>query len=346
MSVLLALLAGCQDPPETSLGEAEAALREARKSGATQFAAGTFRRAATLTEDGRMEMARQKGRLAPMRDFAPADSLLREAIRTAHRARDEAIRNRDSVDRLVAEQIRELALESSELEGLLDRSLTYNRLHGHMLKAELHLTTARKFATDGSFSSAQQELAAARKALGKVISEMTDYAADEADRLVVWRRWVKETVDASRKSGDHAVIVDKSAHTTYLIKAGRIVHRYDCDLGFNPSRQKSFAGDAATPEGKYRVVKVKKSGSRYYKALLLDYPNERDRARFRENRQRGIIPHDAKIGGLIEIHGEGGREVDWTEGCVALSNQDMDHLMRFVREGTAVTIVRTSDQWP
>jgi murein L,D-transpeptidase YafK len=175
---------------------------------------------------------------------------------------------------------------------------------------------------------------------------MTAYAADEVNRLAVWRTWVKETVSASKKSGDYAVIVDKAAHTTYLLKAGRIVRKYDCDLGFNPSRQKLFSGDAATPEGVYKVVKAKNTGSRYYKALLLDYPNARDEVRFRENRKRRTIPHDARIGGLIEIHGEGGRDVDWTEGCVALSNADMDHLMRFARVGTPVTIVRTSDVWP
>jgi hypothetical protein len=223
--------------------------------------------------------------------------------------------------------------------------LIYNRLSGHLLKAELHLTTARKCASDGRYGKAQQELTAVRTALGSVIAGMTAYADDQANRLSVWRGWVTTTVDASKKSGGYALVVDKSAHTTYLIKGGLIVRKYDCDLGFNASRQKLFAGDAATPEGMYRVVKAK-NGSRYYKALLLDYPSERDQRRFRENRRRGLVPADARIGGLIEIHGEGGRDVDWTEGCVALNNSDMDHLMRFAGEGTPVTIVRTSDRWP
>lgn len=110
--------------------------------------------------------------------------------------------------------------------------------------------------------------------------------------------------------------------------------------------KKLFAGDAATPEGKYKVVRARHTGSSFYKALSLDYPNEHDRKRFEENKRRGIISHKARIGGNIEIHGEGGKNRDWTEGCVALTNADMDHIMKYVSVGTPVTIVRKSDQWP
>lgn len=344
--LLVACLVGCQDPPESTLRAAEQSLREAQKARAREFAPASYRRAAALTEEGRMELARQKGRLSLLRDFAAADSLLRLASRASARAREQAQKSRDSVRRLVDAQVRELAGESGNLKKALGASLVRNRLSGHLLKAELHLITAEKCASDERFGQAERELAAVRKALGSVITGMTESADDQANKLSVWRGWVKETVEASKKSGGYAVIVDKSKHATYLIKGGRVVHTYDSDLGFNASRQKLFAGDAATPEGTYRVIRVKKTGSRYYKALLLDYPNARDRQRFRENRRRGVVSADAKIGGDIEIHGEGGRDVDWTEGCVALSNSDMDHLMRFAGEGTPVTIVRTSDEWP
>ncbi len=79
--------------------------------------------------------------------------------------------------------------------------------------------------------------------------------------------------------------------------------------------------------------------SKYYRALLLDYPNDADRERFAAAQRRGEIPRDARIGGLIEIHGEGGRGQNWTEGCVALSNRDIDDLFPRVSVGTPVTIV-------
>jgi lipoprotein-anchoring transpeptidase ErfK/SrfK len=58
--------------------------------------------------------------------------------------------------------------------------------------------------------------------------------------------------------------------------------------------------------------------------------------------KRGELHLRARIGGLIEIHGEGGQGRDWTNGCVALSNRDMDEVFALARVGTRVTIVGTS----
>jgi murein L,D-transpeptidase YafK len=83
---------------------------------------------------------------------------------------------------------------------------------------------------------------------------------------------------------------------------------------------------------------VEKKPSKYYRALLLDYPNAEDRARHEENRRRGIR-HKGGLGGLIEIHGMGGQGKDWTRGCVAVTNQEMDRLWDLVSTGAPVTIV-------
>ena len=103
---------------------------------------------------------------------------------------------------------------------------------------------------------------------------------------------------------------------------------------------KTRSGDAATPEGQYHIVAKKDRGaSAYHRALLLSYPNDQDRQAFLRDRQSGLVPPAARIGGLIEIHGGGGRGEDWTSGCVAMSNQDVDDLFPRVHLGTPVTIV-------
>ena len=103
-------------------------------------------------------------------------------------------------------------------------------------------------------------------------------------------------------------------------------------------------GDRATPEGRYRIVKKKDRGqSVYHRALLLDYPNAEDRKRFAAAKKRGEIPRASVIGGLIEIHGEGGRGWDWTKGCVALRNDHIDDLFPRVPVGTPVTIIGGDD---
>jgi murein L,D-transpeptidase YafK len=115
---------------------------------------------------------------------------------------------------------------------------------------------------------------------------------------------------------------------------------FEAELGANGLRQKEHAGDRATPEGLYRVVRMKEGkATKYYKALLVDYPNDSDRARFAAMKRQGRIPRRAGIGGMIEIHGEGGQGNDWTDGCVALTNKNMDTLFARVTLGTPVAIV-------
>jgi lipoprotein-anchoring transpeptidase ErfK/SrfK len=73
--------------------------------------------------------------------------------------------------------------------------------------------------------------------------------------------------------------------------------------------------------------------------MMLDYPNAEDRREFDAAKRAGRISRNARIGHLIEIHGNGGRDEDWTQGCVALSDRDIDDLYARVSVGTPVTIV-------
>jgi len=156
----------------------------------------------------------------------------------------------------------------------------------------------------------------------------------------IWKRWIQDTIDGSRRNGGPAVIIYKEKNLVQLYQNGRPVRTYAADMGRNSLYEKRRAGDSATPEGRYRIVSKKDRGrSRYYKALLLDYPNADDRERFRERQRRGEIPRHAGLGDYIEIHGEGGRGHDWTLGCVALSNADMSDLFSRVDVGHPVTIV-------
>ena len=167
-----------------------------------------------------------------------------------------------------------------------------------------------------------------------------DAAARYADASLVsrWRRMVTETVAWSRNSGNPAIVVLKENHRLDLYDNGRIVRSYPADMGYRSVNDKLRSGDAATPEGRYRITE-KKPGSTYYKAFALNYPNDEDRSQFERLKRQGQIPRGASLGGLIEIHGEGGRGKDWTKGCVALANDDIDELFRKVGVGTPVTIV-------
>ncbi len=340
-------LTGCQNPPVGSLEKAKQALNQAAKSGALRYSEKNYRSSEELIKAGWMEMARQNGRLAPFRDYKAADSILFLALDKAQQATLDAQTQIQNLQSLTKSEQDELYNDLLEWREALNGALTKFRAEHFWNSAELSYKTSEKLMQNGEFEEAHQTIGEGKNFLQKMAAILADYDNDEAKKLNIWRRWVQETIDDSKASGGHAVIIDKAKHKTYLVQAGKVIHSYDSELGYNSAHQKLFSGDGATPEGKYLVTEVKTNGhSKYYKALLLNYPNAADRKRFQENRARGIISSKARIGGLIEIHGEGGKSRDWTEGCIALTSKDMDHIMQYVDIGTPVTIVRKSDRWP
>ena len=123
-----------------------------------------------------------------------------------------------------------------------------------------------------------------------------------------------------------SVLVVKSKSKLYLMKAGKVLKAYQVALGANPKGHKTKMGDERTPEGRY-VLDYKKSDSAFYKAIHISYPNEADK---RKAKKLGVNP-----GGFIMIHGQKNRfgglwwltqRFNWTEGCVAVSNREMDEI--------------------
>jgi L,D-peptidoglycan transpeptidase YkuD (ErfK/YbiS/YcfS/YnhG family) len=164
----------------------------------------------------------------------------------------------------------------------------------------------------------------------------------ERKNVLQWRQMVSETIARSRADGSTALIVDKLRRRLYVYRSGTRVASFEVELGAKGLKQKMFAGDQATPEGEYRVAQVKSERqTHYHRALLINYPNDADRARFSWGQRVGIVPRRAGIGSLIEIHGEGGQGRDWTDGCLALSNRDMERVFAEARLGMDVTIVGT-----
>lgn len=153
-----------------------------------------------------------------------------------------------------------------------------------------------------------------------------------------WQNSFAATIRLSAQNKNYAFIVDKMKHKGYLYYSGKLSKEYDVEFGRNWIGDKHYAGDKATPEGMYRITK-KKADSGYHKALLLNYPNDEDYASFNNKKRQGLISRNSKIGGLIEVHGNGGRGSDWTAGCVALTDKDIDELFSRVSVGTPVTII-------
>lgn len=134
------------------------------------------------------------------------------------------------------------------------------------------------------------------------------------------------------------ILVLKSARRLILLKDGSELRSYKVALGRNPVGPKTRQGDGRTPEGLYRID-YRNPRSAYHLSLHISYPDARDRA---AARKAGVAP-----GGAIMIHGiKNGmgwlgafhRAADWTDGCIAVSDQEIEEIWRAVPNGTPIEI--------
>ncbi len=134
------------------------------------------------------------------------------------------------------------------------------------------------------------------------------------------------------------VRVSKSKHTLQLLAAGQVVREFRVSLGKHPKGHKQQEGDRRTPEGIY-TLDFRKADSRFHRAIHISYPNRADVA--------AAQAHGVRPGGAVMIHGQKNGygefsdltlQFDWTDGCIALANADMDVVWSLVPVGTKIEI--------
>lgn len=135
------------------------------------------------------------------------------------------------------------------------------------------------------------------------------------------------------------VLVVKSERRLYLVHNDRVFRTFPVALGRNPEGPKVFEGDGRTPEGLY-VLGERNAGSQYYRSIRISYPNAVDLAE--------AAHYGGRPGGLVMIHGQPNyehsgydtaRSWDWTEGCIAVSNAEMDEIWNATGPGTLIEIL-------
>lgn len=154
---------------------------------------------------------------------------------------------------------------------------------------------------------------------------------------------------------DTSIHIWKSRRQLELHQGDAVIATFPVALGLDPRSGKRFRGDNRTPEGRYFITE-KKPASRFRRFLGLSYPNIEDADRGYADRlidaaqwasifvaiSRGVPPPwHTSLGGWVGIHGFGGRpfaHVDWTEGCIAVSDDDIDYIYDSVSVGTPVLI--------
>jgi murein L,D-transpeptidase YafK len=134
------------------------------------------------------------------------------------------------------------------------------------------------------------------------------------------------------------VVVLKKERTLELLSQGKVVRTYKVALGGDPLGPKTRQGDHRTPEGVY-VLDSRNAHSQFYKSIHISYPNARDRA---AARRQGVSPGgDVFVHGLPNGYGYVGsahRLRDWTDGCIAVTDAEIDEIWLAVPDGTPIEI--------
>lgn len=340
---VLMVVTGCSEPPApTEIQLALAQETELWRAGASIYTPDSYQKYLSALNSARDLYTRERSRMVWFRDYQPISQSFAQVIEMGTKMQGE-------VQTVSTQQLAEIAKTATLLEKrivllkelsetLKDRRLAMRKL----TQADIRIEDAKRLAGDRRSKEANEKLEMARIDIEAVVKTIRPLVARYADRnqIARWKAQVDQAVADSRRSGSDVIVVSKIDRQVTLYRKGCRVRDFSAGFGFNFLADKLYSGDKATPEGEYKIIK-KLDRSRYFKALLIDYPNHEDQQRFALAKQKKLIPRNAGIGNLIEIHGGG--DDSMTNGCISLNDHHISDLFNQVDVGTPVVIVGTID---
>jgi len=182
--------------------------------------------------------------------------------------------------------------------------------------------------------------------LGFVLYKWQDSrpALNEQLALVIPKKNTKPLNEIISKGTKISILIDKSDYQLQVYAADTLVKTYPVVLGGNPTDDKLREGDQCTPEGTFKIVS-KYPHKSWSKFIWINYPTADSWRKHKQAKADGLIPKSAKIGGEIGIHGvPKGTDamiktgVNWTLGCISLTNADVNEIYPFIDKKTLITI--------
>ncbi|MDH5468091.1 MAG: L,D-transpeptidase family protein [Candidatus Aminicenantes bacterium] len=338
--LLLSLsICACKAPPvPPEAKKAEQQEQSLWRDGAHVWAKEDFDSYRAIHVEAKRKLSKENAKFVWFRNYEQVSSTFNDVLKNGEELQEKVRKLKEIKSESIAAQLKDF---ERSITGFLRLTLFMNEgrpIRLILTKAELMLKEARLLYQREDLDKAEEKL----ESLSVSVKDVEDMILLVLDRysdpvqVTKWRKWARDTILESRNKNIAVVIVSKIDRKLSLYKGGKLLSSYEIGLGHNGLDDKLYAADQATPEGRYRITD-KLPSSNYYKALLIDYPNEEDKRKFDQARSQGHIPPGVRIGGLIEIHGGGKHSM--TYGCISLENKDMDALFRLVEAGTPVTIV-------
>lgn len=327
-------------PPAGKVESAGFALSQAWKNKADTYSSDLYRDAKAYYDSAMISWKNENQRFIYSRNYSNVVKYADLAVKTAGEASESSKSNTSDLKSAIQGKI---SLMKNLVIEITDKFTFYpltQEVRNQISRGEFLLKESELAFIDGRYLQAENKINESEKLLTSSYEYATSNLKSYFKSYPQWKKMIDSTIAVSKATRDYTILIDKFSRKVFVYLDGEIKFEYSAELGKNWVGDKRVKGDKATPEGIYRITKKFKSDStKYYKALLLDYPNEEDTAFFEAAIEKGLLPRSAKIGGMIEIHGNGGKGTDWTNGCIALTDREMDSIFKIVKVGTPVTIV-------
>jgi len=328
--IIILLIRLTPKPPVDEMEYARETLSQAAKDRADTYSKKLYSDARIYYDSAMVNWQRQNSRFLYFRDYERVLKFAILSAENAEKAGSTSVISTSNLQIRVRQKIDSLNKLVSQINELFT---TYPLSSETREEAEV---VYKK----GQYMQANRKITDSEYLLTYSYDNATSNLKDYFKSYSLWENWVKKAINDSRKNRDYSIIIDKFSRKCHIYHNGDRKWEFEAELGKNWVGDKRVRGDKATPEGMYKITrKFEGNKTKYYKALLIDYPNEEDLQKFKAEIAHGSLPATAKIGNLIEIHGNGGKGIDWTDGCVALTDKEMDVIYKIAKVGTPVTIV-------
>jgi L,D-peptidoglycan transpeptidase YkuD (ErfK/YbiS/YcfS/YnhG family) len=339
MEVIL-LVRYAPKPPSEKMQNARIALSEAVASNADIYSKKLYHEAKAYYDSAMIKWQEENKRFMYFRNYEKVTSFAELSAKKARQAAKISRNNVLDLNLFLKLKIEKLTSTVEQIDKIFASYPLSPEVWNRISKGKLFLKESEVAFRKGQFAQAKVKIADSELLLTDSYEKAMTNLKDYFNSYPIWKNWADRTIRESRQNQSYSIIIDKYSRKCLVYYAGIKKYEYTVELGKNWAGDKRVKGDKATPEGMYKIIrKFGNNKTKYHKALLIDYPNETDREEFRMEIARGTLPRSAKIGNLIELHGDGGRGVDWTEGCVALTDSEIDVIFKIAKEGTPVTIV-------
>ena len=327
-------------PPVDEMETARELILEAWKSGADQHSFDLIKVSENYYDSAMTCWQNENKKIIFARDYSLIRKYAIQSAELADKARDRTVAQNSGQKIKLREKLDNLKREIDDFNSVYRRIPLPQSVRMEYSKGNLLYSEAEQYLAEGQNVLCEKKIVDAGISIYNSYRKTIDYLRNYFKSYPEWQQWAWNTIDSSILNQSSVIIVDKFSRNLFIYQNGSLMNTFKIELGANWIGDKKWEGDKATPEGFYRVSEKLDSGkTRFYKALLLNYPNENDLQNFDMERQNGTVHASARIGGAIEIHGQGGVGTDWTNGCIALKDSDMDIIYGYSSPGTIVTIV-------